>query len=141
MGGISVVVLGVIAGVVVLGLLALAWQRRVDPQVRSARSRTRPAEQPRAEPASEVRPLRQSILDRATTAGLRVPVARSGHNPMVVTYTVGPPVHFFTSLDAYRRDLDARRVDPDYASWGRTAPLLVEEWSGDQCREWLADNA
>lgn len=135
------VVLGVIAGIVVLGLLALAWQHRTDPQRQASRARRSRVELPGLEPESEVRPLRQSILGHATDEGIRVAVARTGNNPMVVTYTTGPPVYFFTSLDAYRRELGARRVDPDYASWGRTPPLIVQEWTGDQCREWLADNA
>lgn len=137
------VVLGVIAGVVVLGLLALALagRRRAVSRPRASQARARPAEQPPAEKDSDVRQLRQSVVDRATADGIRLPLTRSGRNPMIVTYTAGRPVHFYASLDAYRRDLDAQSVDPDYASWGRAAPLVVAEWSGDECREWLADNA
>ena len=135
------VVLGVIVSAVVLGLLALAWRRRAVRRSRASRNRTRPPAQRPAERDPDERQLRQSVLDQAAAEGIRIPLARSGHNPMTVTYSVGHPVYFYASLDAYRRDLDAQSVDPDYSSWGRTAPLVVAEWSGDECRAWLADNA
>jgi hypothetical protein len=142
-GGILVIVLGVVVGVVVLGLLALALagRRRSVRRRRASQVKARPVEQRPAETDSDVRRLRQSVVDRATAEGVRLPLARSGRNPMIVTYTTGHPVHFYASLDAYRRDLDAQSVNPDYASWGRTAPLVVAEWTGDECRDWLADNA
>ena len=141
-GGILVVVLGVIAGVVVLGLLtlAIAGRRQSVARSRPSPARARPADQRPTEKDSDVRRLRQSVVDRAAAGGIRLPLARSGANPMIVTYTTGHPVHFYASLDAYRRDLDAQSVDPDYASWGRIAPLVVAEWTGDECRDWLADN-
>jgi hypothetical protein len=89
----------------------------------------------------DVRQLRQTVVDRATSAGIRIPVARSGRNPITVTYTTGHPAYFYASLDAYRRDLDGHNVNPQYANWGGTAPLVIDEWTAEQCRAWLADRS
>jgi len=136
-----VVVLGVMVGVALLALLTLVVRRRSVARSRRSSTRARPVEQRTTERDSDVRRLRQQVVDRATAEGIRLPVARSGLNPMTVTYTAGHPVYFYASLDAYRRDVDAQRVNPDYSSWGRKAPFVVAEWTGDECRAWLADNA
>ena len=105
---------------------------------RSRRRRSTP--RPVASDAAKTHELRQQVMERAAARGARVPVRRAGHNPMTVTYTVGPEAYFYTSLDAFRRDTAAGRVDGDYAGWGHSGPRLVHEWSEDECREWLALN-
>ena len=133
---------GGIVGVTIVGLAPLAWGKgRAQRRPRVDGTRSARSESGSADDVAGVGQLRQSVLDRATAGGLRVAVSRSGVNPMTVAYTAGPSVHFYSSLDAFRRDIDARAVDPEYASWGRRAPLVIAEWSAAECRDWLSDHA
>jgi hypothetical protein len=90
--------------------------------------------------AGDLGQLRREVIDRAAASGVRVPVAWSGANPTIVTYTTGHAVCFYASLDAYLEDTQAGRVDPSHAAWGRPVPSLVADWSADQCRDWLSQN-
>jgi hypothetical protein len=130
MGDCLVRIIGGVVAVAILCASALPWT-----------DRTRKPGRRRGREVVDVAELRRLVIEQAAARGVRVPVGRSGHNPMTIVYTTGPESYFYTSIDAYRRDIEASRVNPDYAGWGHRSPRLVSDWSGDECRDWLSANS
>lgn len=80
-----------------------------------------------------------SVLRRAQETNLAVPVSRSGHDPVVVTYSSGQEAAFVSELTTYKRLMAEGRIDHRTSRHGK-APRAIGEWSLEELRAWLAEH-